>query len=325
LIDKTVYDTNYPGSTFKPISALAALHDAIIPPGNRVDCPGYYELGNRRFRCTHAHGPVDMRRAIIQSCNTYFYRLAEQVGLDRIAALAQEFGLGAVTGIGINTESPGVVPTREWYAKGSQRYRVGFALNTAIGQGDTRVTVLQLAMAYAALVNGGLLYVPQLVQAVQSPNGQVIEEFAPRLRRKVQIAPEQLAFVLDSMSGVVNDPKGTAYVARIEDGVTVGGKTGTAQVTTKTYAPDEEGGRGHFLRTHAWFAGFAPVENPQLAIVVLVEHGGHGGTEAAPIAVRVLNEALGSHEQAVAVPTKVGRTKNARSTGGRVGRAAPRR
>jgi penicillin-binding protein 2 len=188
------------------------------------------------------------------------------------------------------------------------------------------VTVLQLAMAYAALVNGGLLYVPQLVQAVQAPDGHVIEEFAPRLRRKLDIAPEQLAFVLDGMSGVVNDPKGTAYLARVEGGVTVGGKTGTAQVSSRTAVPEDDALRGHFQRTHAWFAGFAPVENPQLAIVVLVEHGGHGGTEAAPIAVRVLNEALGSHEQAVAPPAKAGRNvKNAKNTTrGRAGRTARR-
>jgi penicillin-binding protein 2 len=324
MIDKSVYDTYFPGSTFKPVSALAALRDAIVPRATRVDCGGYYQLGNRRFRCTHSHGSVDMRRAIIQSCNVYFYRLAEQVGLDKIAELAQEFGLGSVTGIGINTESPGVVPTREWYAKGAEPYRVGFTLNTAIGQGDTRVTVLQLAMAYAALANGGSLYVPQLVQSVESPNGQVIEEFAPRLRRKLAIEPEHLAFVVDGLIGVVNDPKGTAYAARLEDGVTVAGKTGTAQVNSaKAGSPEEDPRGGYFQRTHAWFAGFAPAEDPQLAIVVLVEHGGHGGTEAAPIAVRVLNEALGSHEPVVALPAPGGRSSKG-APRARTGRDAPR-
>lgn len=290
LIDKSVYETYYPGSTFKQISALAALEDGTVPPSDRVTCGGYYQLGNRRFHCTHSHGPVDMRRAIIASCNVYFYKLAEQVGLDRIGELASAFGLGSVTGIGINTESSGIVPSREWYLKTHSTYSLGFTLNTAIGQGDTRVTVIQLAMMYAALANGGDLYMPQLVQAVEAPDGTLIEEFPPRLRHHIPIKPEHMQYVIDAMAGVVNDPKGTAFAARIAGGTTVGGKTGTAQVNNVRGTPQDE----YSQRTHAWFAGFAPVKNPQLAAVVLVEHGGHGGVEAAPIAIKVLNEALGT-------------------------------
>lgn len=295
LIDKSVYDTYYPGSTFKPISALAALEDSTVPPSDRVVCGGYYQLGNRRFHCTHSHGPVDMHRAIIQSCNVYFYKLAEQVGLERIGELAADFGLGVVTGVGINTESAGIVPSKEWYLKTHETYSLGNTLNTAIGQGDTRVTVIQLAMMYAAMANGGDLYMPQLVQAIEAPDGTLIEEFPPRIRRHISISKEHMAYVNDAMAGVVNDPKGTAFAARIAGGTTVAGKTGTAQVTSaKVNVPAEEGGSGYSQRTHAWFAGFAPVRDPQLAIVVLVEHGGHGGVEAAPIAIKVLNEALGT-------------------------------
>jgi penicillin-binding protein 2 len=295
LIDKTVYETYFPGSTFKPISALAALEDAILTTSTRFPCGGYYQLGNRRFRCGHAHGDIDMRKAIVQSCNVYFYRLAEQVGLDRLTRLSRDFGLGAVTGIGINTEARGFVPTREWYMKRhDDRYRIGFTLNDAIGQGNTRVTLIQLAMVYAAIANGGTLYVPQLVQAVESPDGSMIEEFPPRVRRRVSVDAQHLAFVIDGMFGVVNDLNGTAYEARIEGGVPIAGKTGTAQVSRgKLPGGVDVANAWYYRRSHAWFAGFAPADDPELAIVVLVEHGGHGGKYAAPIAIRVLQEALG--------------------------------
>jgi penicillin-binding protein 2 len=308
LIDKTVYETYFPGSTFKPISALAALQDAILTTSTRFECGGYYQLGNRRFRCGHAHGEIDMRKAIVQSCNVYFYRLAEQVGLDRLTRLSRDFGLGAVTGIGINTEARGFVPTREWYMKRhDDRYRIGFTLNDAIGQGNTRVTLIQLAMVYAAIANGGTLYVPQLVQAVESPDGSMIEEFPPRVRRRVSVDAQHLAVVIDGMFGVVNDFNGTAYEARIEGGVPVAGKTGTAQVSRgKLPGGVDVANAWYYRRSHAWFAGFAPADDPELAIVVLVEHGGHGGKYAAPIAVRVLQEALGGTSAAASGAVRAG-------------------
>jgi penicillin-binding protein 2 len=296
LIDKTVYETYFPGSTFKPVSALAALQDGLLTPSNHFECPGFYDLGKRRFRCSHAHGEsVDMRKALIQSCNVYFYHLAEQVGLDRIANLSHDFGLGAVTGIGINTEAQGFVPTRDWYMKqhGNQ-YHIGFTLNAAIGQGNTRVSLIQLAMAYAAMANGGTLYVPQLVQAVEAPDGSTVEEFPPRVRRHVSIDPGHLSYVKEGMVGVVNDPNGTAYDARIEGGIPVAGKTGTAQVSVgRLPGSVDVQNAWYYRRSHAWFAGFAPADDPQLAIVVLVEHGGQGGKYSAPIAIRILQEALG--------------------------------
>jgi penicillin-binding protein 2 len=302
LIDKTVYETYFPGSTFKPVSALAALQDNLLSSSTRVDCPGYYDLGHRRFRCSHSHGEVDMHTAIVQSCNVYFYHLAEQVGLDRITALSHDFGLGAVTGIGINTEAQGFVPTREWYVKqhGNQ-YHIGFTLNAAIGQGNTRVTLIQLAMAYAAIANGGTLYVPQLVQAVEAPDGTTIEDFPPRVRRRVNVDAAHLTYVIDGMFGVVNDPKGTAYDARIEGGVPVAGKTGTAQVSLgRLPGSVDVQNAWYYRRSHAWFAGFAPADDPELAIVVLVEHGGQGGKYSAPIATRILQEALGGSQSRAA-------------------------
>ena len=190
------------------------------------------------------------------------------------------------------------------------RYRVGYTLNDAIGQGNTRVTLIQLAMVYAAIANGGTLYVPQLVQAVEAPEGGMIEEFPPRVRRRISVDPQHLLYVIDGMFGAVNDQNGTAYEARIQGGVPIAGKTGTAQVTRGRLP----GGNAdvpnawYYRRSHAWFAGFAPADKPELAVVVLVEHGGHGGKYAAPIAMRVLQEAL-------APTAAAGRTVAAPATG----------
>ena len=295
LIDKTTYESYFPGSTFKPVSALSALQDSILPGTTHFDCPGYYELGKRRFRCSHVHGDVDMHEAIVQSCNVYFYKLAEQVGIDRLASYAKEFGLGEKTGIGINTEASGFVPTREWYSKNhNNRYHVGFTLNTAIGQGDTRVTLIQLALLYATIASGGTLYVPQLVERVEQADGSVVEEFPPRVRRHIKVDPAYLTYVTDGLMGVVNDRKGTAYESRIPGGVMVAGKTGTAEVSKRKLNPREDPRRAwYYRRAHSWFAGFAPADKPELAIVVLVEHGGQGGKYAAPIATQVLQDALG--------------------------------
>lgn len=301
LIDKTIYETYYPGSTFKPISAIAALQDEVLPPTHRVDCPGFYKLGRRRFRCSHSHGDTDMRKAIVQSCNVFFYKLAEQVGLNRLERYGKEFGLGTRTGIGINTEASGFLPTREWYVEQyQQRYRLGFTLNAAIGQGNTRVTLIQLAMAYAAIANGGTLYVPQLAERILSPDGEVIEAFPPRVRRRVEVDREHLAYMVDALYGVVNDRKGTAHEAMLKDGVPVAGKTGTAQVARRKLPEGEDPSRAwYYRRSHAWFAGFAPAGDPELVAVVLVEHGGRGGKYAAPIAIQALQEALGdAHEEA---------------------------
>jgi penicillin-binding protein 2 len=292
LIDKTVYESYFPGSVFKPIVALAALQDGIIDPAARIECPGYYELGGRRYRCGDAHGEVDMRKALVVSCNVYFYHLAELVGLDRMARLAREFGLGAKTGLGINTEAPGFIPTRKWYEKRLGKYRVGFTLNEALGQGNTRVTMIQLALAYAAIANGGTLYVPQLVESVEAPGDGVIEQFAPRVRRRVNVDREHLTFMVDALFGVVNDAGGTAFEARLEGGVLIAGKTGTAQVAQRRPLPGENRRAWYYRRSHAWFVGFAPAPDPELAVAVLVEHGGPGGKYAAPIAIQILQEAL---------------------------------
>lgn len=294
LIDKTLYDSYFPGSTFKPISAMAALADGIVDNTQSVDCIGYYQLGNRRFRCEHVHGEVNLRTALVQSCNTYFYHLAELVGMDRLARFAVDLGLGEKSGIGINTETRGLIPTKDWYERRGETFRLGYTLNAAIGQGNTRVTLIQLAMAYAALANGGTVHVPQLVDSVQAPSGEVIERFAPRVRRRLAYKPEHIALIHDALDGVVNEDKGTAYTESNLKGVRVAGKTGTAQVEHHQRHKDDPKRAWYVNRPHAWFAGWAPADHPKLAVVVLVEHGGGGGKNAAPIAIETMKQYLGA-------------------------------
>jgi penicillin-binding protein 2 len=290
LRDKALSETYFPGSTFKAVSALAALEDKLITPEERTKCYGSYEIGHRRFHCTKTHGVVALYDAIVQSCNVYFYELGARPGMmDRLAKYAGDLGLGAPTGLGINGEEGGFVPTEEWYRDQKKEnpkaegFQVGQALNAVIGQGSTRVTVLQMAALYAAIANGGKLWLPQIVDHVEAPDGQVLEEFPPRVRREISVSADNLALVRQALVGVVNEPKGTAYKARSGD-VELAGKTGTAQVHGRR--SDAGGYEG---TEHAWFVGFAPAGRPKIAIAVLVEHGGHGGDVSAPVAVEIVD------------------------------------
>ncbi|MEM6955406.1 MAG: penicillin-binding protein 2 [Myxococcota bacterium] len=299
LIDKTIYESYFPASTFKPISALAGLQDGLIQPSERVECVGYYQIGTDRKRCTSSHGEVDMRSALAQSCNVYFYHLAEQVGLERLNRFGRLFGLGERTGIGINSEARGFLPSRQWYVEHFGRFREGNTLNAAIGQGNTRVTLLQLALAYGALANGGTLYEPQILQSVRRHDGSLVEEFEPRVRRELDLEASHMALIEEGLWGAVNAPNGTAYEARIAGGVMIAGKTGTAEMGPGARRRDVDEGRAwYFNRSHAWFAGYAPADEPQVALVVLVEHGGSGGRAAAPIALRILEDYLGGGQLA---------------------------
>jgi penicillin-binding protein 2 len=290
VLDKTMSGAFQPGSTMKPFSALAALEDHLIDPDHTEKCEGFVTFGRRVFRCSHVHGPVRLRQAIARSCNVYFFHLAETVGMDRIARIAQAFGLGEKTGLGINPEAPGRIPTRSWYAlRYRGQFRVGFTLNMAIGEGDVTVTPLQLALAYAAIANGGTLYQPQVVRAVETSDGAVVQEFPPRIRRQIGVDPDNLRLVTDSLDDVVNDPNGTAYPAR-DPSLDVAGKTGTAQTGYVVKKEDDPKMAWFLSQNHAWFSSFAPARSPEVAVTVLVEHGGSGPEVAVPVAMQIVRE-----------------------------------
>ncbi|HEX7599508.1 MAG TPA: penicillin-binding protein 2 [Polyangia bacterium] len=289
--DKALSDTYNPGSTFKAITASTALEEKLITLDDKVRCGGYIQVGRRRFRCTKVHKSVNLHDAIVQSCNVFFYTLGAQPGMmDRLAKFANEFGLGAPSGLGLNNEQAGFVPTEEWHRTQdkSEGFVVGHALNTAIGEGATRVTVLQMALAYAAIANGGKLWLPQIVERVEAPDGKVVEAFPPRVRRDVAVSAESLATIRSGLYGVVFDPKGTAYKARSHR-IEVAGKTGTAQVYRGGRAGKDEPPLPYERVDHAWFAGYAPAAKPRIAFAVLVEHGGHGGSVAAPVAMEIID------------------------------------
>jgi penicillin-binding protein 2 len=270
---------------------LAALSDGIVNPAEKVVCGGGYKFGKRMFHCMEVHGKVDLHDALVRSCNTYFYKLGEKVGMDHMAEIAHELGLGAPTGIGLGGEVAGFIPTTEYYKHTREGFHPGSTLNMAIGQGSVKVTLLQLATAYAALANGGRLLVPQIVERFESPEtGRTIETFPPRLRRQLALSPAHLALVRRALAGVVGDPKGTAYAARLA-GIEVAGKTGTAQVhRIKQRGKDHVVAEGEWdvEKDHAWFVGFAPAEHPRIVAAALVEHGGLGAKAAAPIVMQVI-------------------------------------
>jgi penicillin-binding protein 2 len=290
LLDKTTSGAFQPGSTFKPFSALAALGEKLVDPEQTERCDGYIMFGRRIFHCGHVHGKVDMRQAIAESCNIYFAHVAEAVGMDRLARMANEFGLGAKTGIGVNPEAAGRIPTRAWYAlRYKGQFRLGFTINAAIGQGAASATPLQLALAYAALGNGGTVYMPQLVRAVETSDGSIVTDFPPRVRHKVNVAPEDLARVDDALYAVVNDPKGTAYLAR-DPTLDVAGKSGTAQTGYVATKDVDAKTAWYNSQNHAWFVAFSPSKAPEIAVVVLIEHGGSGPTVAAPLAMEMVRD-----------------------------------
>ncbi len=281
-----------PGSTFKLITALAAFKAGLFRQETVVHCPGGYRLGARTWRChkDSGHGPVNGKTAMQYSCDTWFYKVADTLGLDPIAEMGKALGLGQPTGIGVLAEVPGIMPSSEYHDKASPGgYTKGMALNSAIGQGDDNVTPLQLAMVYAAIANGGTLHKPQLVERIEGEDGKLIEEFHPQVVRKVDIPEPHLRWIREGLKAVVQEPGGTAFSKRLKD-IPVSGKTGTAQVSSlgavrlKTHQMD------FFLRDHAWFAAFAPSDDPEIAVVSLNEHGGHGGSDAAPPAMAVIQK-----------------------------------
>ena len=296
MINRISADHFSPGSTFKVITALAAYKSGLFRPETVVTCPGGYRLGSRVWRChkDSGHGPVNGRTALQYSCDTWYYKVADTLGLDPIAEMGKALGLGSPTGIGVLAEVPGIMPSSEYHNKASPGgYTKGMALNSAIGQGDDNVTPLQMAMVYAAIANGGTLYKPQLVERIEGLDGELLQQFDPQVVNTVEIPEAHRKAVLEGLVATAMMPGGTAYRAMVQSGlkdVTVAGKTGTAQVATlgavrlKTHQMD------FFQRDHAWFAGFAPADNPEIAVVVINEHGGHGGADAAPTAMAVMKK-----------------------------------
>ena len=289
FIDKALKATYPPGSIFKFATAFAALEDGQAAEDEPIFCTEDYVLSGTHFHCHGTHGKINLLQAIQHSCDFYFWKLAERIGIDRIADVARDYGLGAPTNLGLNGDSAGRIPTKSWYEQESGHYKPGYATNAAIGQGDVEVTVLQMAMAYAAIANNGTLYVPQIVERIESNDGHLIASYDPKVAHTVKTPIDAALTWKKGMFKVTNELGGTAYLHGHIEGLTVLGKTGTAEVKKHHKADDEQDReRWNPNAAHAWFAGLAPADDPELAIVVLVEHGGEGGDVAWPIAKQIL-------------------------------------
>jgi len=282
MINRALQSQYPPGSTFKIITAIAALEEGVITPTTKVDCRGVITYGRWHFGCwrKNGHGVISMHRAIVESCDVYFYEAGKRLGIDKIYDYALSLGLGRETGIELGREREGLIPNTKWKLENKKLpWFLGETFNTAIGQGYVAATPLQLAVMISAIANGGNLYKPTL-----------IKDAPPIILRKAKIRPETLEIIKKGLSGVVNESSGTGWAAKSQL-MSIAGKTGTAQVVA--IKRDSQSLPEKF-RDHAWFVAFAPVENPEIALAVFVEHGGHGGGAAAPIAKRAIEGYMNS-------------------------------
>ncbi len=283
-----------PGSTFKMVVALAALEAGAVTPSTEFQCNGSFKLGKSyEYRCwkKRGHGTVNLHKAIKESCDVWFYRAGLETGIDRIASAAQRLGLGQKTGFPFGGERSGLIPTRAWKKKrfGTSWYK-GETVITAIGQGFVLATPLQLASMTAAIANGGTVWKPQIVQKIVDLEGEVDWLLTPEKLVETTWSKKSLQVVRDAMESVVNDIGGTAWRSRLKN-VRFAGKTGTAQVIKRKSDEEEEQAKDDVIpykyRDHALFVSYAPADKPQIAVAVVVEHGGHGSSAAAPVAKAV--------------------------------------
>jgi penicillin-binding protein 2 len=277
-----------PGSTFKIVMSVAGLEDGVITPGTTFTCRGAMRLGNHDFHChlSRGHGTVALYRALVQSCDIYYYNVGLKLGVDRIAKWAKKFGLGAPTGLILDSEKSGLVPSIEWKkARFHKPWHEGETPSVAIGQGYDLATPLQMVRVAGALSNGGIIYVPTLVDKIVNPDGEVAYQFQPTIASRLDASPKNLEAVRQACWGVVRE--GTGKEGRLYF-VDVGGKTGTSQVVS--LGKEIKGKNRKKTEDHAWFVCFAPVEDSEIAVAVIIEHGGHGGTAAAPAAREVMRE-----------------------------------
>lgn len=288
--NKGIQGTYAPGSTIKLMLALEALESEVQDPRASVFCDGIFTLGNRNFRCWQekGHGRVDMYKAVVQSCDVYFYALGLKLDPDRLAKREREMGLGEQTGIDLPGERKGLVPDVAWKREArKERWLPSDSVLQGIGQGAIHVTPLGMLSAYSVIAAEGKVVRPRLVRRVLRFDGTV-EEVPVEVRADLQFRRETVAFMRRSLSGVVND-HGTGGAAKLP-GIEVGGKTGTAQVVQVKGKMIKSEHLPYEIRDHAWFVGFAPVQEPEIAVVAMVEHGGHGGSAAAPVVKAVMQE-----------------------------------
>lgn len=311
LINKSIQGIYPPGSTFKMLVALAGLDQGIIKPDTVLHCPGYHRLGRDIRYCWRrgGHGDVNVKEAIAQSCNVFFYQVGLQLGVDEIERYARMFGFGDVTGLEPDSEKTGLLPTRRWKEKViKERWYDGETLHLSIGQGFLTVTPIQLLAYVNAIASRGVWVQPSLVRRVVSTNGTVVlsEDALPHRTRLLPLPLEHLDLVQEGMWAAVNESGGTARRAQSKL-VEIAGKTGTSQVVGRRARGAEEGlDEDDSLQPHSLFVAFAPRRDPEISVLVLVEHGKSGGETAAPIGKRIIEHYFQEVRPREGTPTPTG-------------------
>ena len=289
----------YPAaSVFKIVTALAGLEEGEIDPEEKVSCVRKFRLGDSTYGCWKlkhgGHGDVNLKEAILGSCDIYFYKIGKRLGIDKIAKYARMFGLGEKTGIDLNGEKEGLIPDTEWKLKTKGiPWQQGETLSCAIGQSYVLVTPVQMANLMSTVFNGGIVYQPRVVKKVMNGENEIYK-MSPKWKKKLPVSKESIELVKEALIAVVNDPEGTAYkYARIK-GITVAGKSGSAQVVNleKAKNANPDGEVPSKYEDHAWFVAIAPAENPEIAVAVLVEHGGGGSGNSGPVARDIIKHFL---------------------------------
>jgi penicillin-binding protein 2 len=284
-----------PGSTYKIITALAGLQEGVIDEKTTFFCPGYYRFGNRVYRCWKkaGHGSVAIIKAVEESCDVFFYQVGQRLGVDRLAWYAKAFGLGSPTGILLDQEARGLIPTAAWKKRRTGvPWQGGETLSIAIGQGFNLATPIQMAVIAAAIANGGKRYRPMILDSIQLVDGQNVQKSEPKVTGKLPVSRSNLDLVKLGLWKVVSGEHGTARGSRLED-IDFSGKTGTSQVISRKEDDTlSEADTPAHLKPHAWFVAYAPSVNSRIAVAVVVEHGEHGSGAAAPIAREMIKTYL---------------------------------
>jgi penicillin-binding protein 2 len=308
--NKAIQGEYAPGSTFKIVTAIAGLEEGVIDENSPFFCPGHYRFGNRVYRCWKkgGHGSVAIVKALAESCDVFFYQVGERLGVDRLAWYAKAFGLGSPTGIILDNEAKGLIPTAAWKKmRTGVPWQAGETLSVAIGQGFDLTTPIQMVALVAAVANGGTRYRPMILESVKTAEGRILFQNEAQVIGKVPVSKRTLELVRRGLWEVVNSDRGTARGSRLAD-IEFSGKTGTSQVISRksddTMA--EEDLPAH-LKPHAWFVAYAPSEMAEIAVAVLIEHGEHGSGAAAPVAREMIKaylngKAMNSRQLAQAEP-----------------------
>ncbi|HSG32429.1 MAG TPA: penicillin-binding protein 2 [Thermodesulfobacteriota bacterium] len=284
LLNRVTRGLYPPGSVYKIVTAAAALEENAIDVDTRFYCPGHYTLGTKTFRCwkSSGHGWVDIHKALVESCDVFFYEVSQKIGIDKIDKYSRQMSYGTFTGIDIDEKS-GISPSKTWKKERLKApWYKGDTVNVSIGQGFLSVTPLQVAVMTSSIANGGYKVKPHFIKEVVSNTGEQLYSYKDEIEQ-ISVADNNISIISDAMAGVVNQQNGTARYARLPH-IRVAGKTGTAQVVALDSAKLKNKKYDH----HAWFTAFAPADNPEIAVTVLVEHGGKGGAVASPLAKKII-------------------------------------